>query len=65
MDNFSKEELGKALVAITSLTGKCEKAGSKLTGGTAAHSMMSTRIAALRVASALISREIEGVWREK
>ena len=35
MGNFTQEELQEALRAIHSLIGKCEKAHTKLTAGTA------------------------------
>ncbi|MFH0892144.1 MAG: hypothetical protein V1867_05180 [Candidatus Falkowbacteria bacterium] len=59
MDNFTTEELEEALRAITSTIGKCEKVLPKLTRGTSQHTLLTRRIKALNIASALIKRELK------
>jgi hypothetical protein len=56
---FSKEELEEARRAIASTISKCEKVRPKLKRGSAQHTLLVRRIRALRVASALIQRELD------
>ena len=58
MHDFTKEELEEALRAITSTIGKCEKVQPKLKESTPQHTLLIRRIKALRIASALIEREL-------
>ena len=58
MDNFSKEELEEALLAIASTISKCEKVQPKLKQGTSQHTLLVRRIKALSIASVLIEREL-------
>jgi hypothetical protein len=59
MDNYTKEELEEALRAIDSTINKCEKVQPKLKQGTSQHTLLIRRIKALRIASSLITRELE------
>lgn len=54
----SKEDLAEALRAVTSLIGKLTKVRKKLRKGTAQASLLRNRLKALRIASALIKREM-------
>lgn len=58
MDDFTKEELEEALRAIASMIGKCEKVQPKLKEGTSQHTLLIRRMRALRIASALVEREL-------
>jgi hypothetical protein len=58
MSNYTKEELEEALRAIGSTLSKCEKVLPKLKEGTSQHTLLIRRIRALRIASALIEREL-------
>ncbi len=58
-ETFTKEELEEALRAIASTISKCEKAQPKLRKGTSQHTLLARRIKALRIASALIQRELD------
>jgi hypothetical protein len=55
---FTKDELDEALRAIASTISKCEKVQPKLKQGSSQHTLLVRRIKALRVASALIEREL-------
>ena len=57
-DEYSKEELSEALRAISSLVSKCEKVRPKLRPGSAQLTLLRNRIKALRVAEALIKKEL-------
>lgn len=59
MDKFTKEELQEALRAIDSTINKCEKVQPKLKEGTPQHTLLIRRIKALRIAVALIEKELE------
>lgn len=59
MENYTKEDLEEALRAIESTISKCEKAQPKLKEGTAQHTLLVRRIKALRIASELITRELD------
>lgn len=61
MENFTKEELEEALRAIVSTISKCEKVQPKLKPGTSQHTLLIRRIKALRIASSLITRELESI----
>ena len=58
MDHYTKEDLEEALRAITSTISKCEKVLPKLREGTSQHTLLVRRIKALRIASALLMREL-------
>lgn len=55
---YSKEELSEALRAVASLIGKCVKVRKKLRKGTPQATLLKNRLKALRVASALIKKEV-------
>lgn len=57
MPTYGKTDLEEALRAITSLISKCEKVAPKLQPGTAQHTLLTRRIAALQIASSLITRD--------
>ncbi len=61
MDNYTREELEEALRAIVSTISKCEKVQPKLKPGTSQHTLLIRRIKALRIASSLITRELENI----
>jgi hypothetical protein len=58
MDKFTKEDLEEALQAIASTMSKCEKVQPKLKPGTSQHTLLTRRIKALYISSALIKREL-------
>ncbi|MCE5236385.1 MAG: hypothetical protein ABFC62_03765 [Clostridiaceae bacterium] len=60
MKDFTKNELEEALRAIASTIGKCEKVQPKLKEGTSQHTLLIRRVKALRIAAALIERELAG-----
>lgn len=60
MNYYTKEELEEALRAISSTINKCEKVLPKLKQGTSQHTLLIRRIKALHIASALITKELEG-----
>ena len=60
MSDFTKEELEEALRAIDSTISKCEKVQPKLKPSTSQHTLLVRRIKALRIASSLKTRELEG-----
>lgn len=55
---YPKEELSEALRAIVSLIGKLVKVGKKLRKGTPQATLLKNRLKALRIASALVKREM-------
>lgn len=59
MDTFTQKELEEALRAIDSTIKKCEKVQPKLKQGTSQHTLLMRRIKALRIASELITRELQ------
>lgn len=61
MENYTREELEEALRAIVSTISKCEKVQPKLKPGTSQHTLLIRRIKALRIASSLITRELESI----
>ncbi|MCL2568349.1 MAG: hypothetical protein FWE12_02780 [Oscillospiraceae bacterium] len=54
MEQFTQREVEEAERAIASLLSKCEKAQEKLAPGTSQYTLTKNRIAALRIALALI-----------
>ncbi len=60
MNSFTKDELEKALNALSSLISKCEKVQVKSTLGAAQRTLLENRIKAFQIASSLIKREMEG-----
>lgn len=60
MNNYTKEEMEEALRAISSTINKCEKVLPKLKQGNSQHTLLIRRIKALHIASALITKELEG-----
>ncbi len=58
LEQVTKEDLEEALRAIASTIGKCEKIEPKLKQGTSQHTLLTRRIKALHIASALIQREL-------
>lgn len=60
MSEFSSDEIREALRPIASLTSKSEKALLKLAPGSWQHTMLRDNIAALHIASALLSGESDG-----
>lgn len=59
MDN-TKEDMEQALEAIASMAQRSEKAQAKFAPGTAQHTLQKNRIAALRIAAALIENTLGG-----
>lgn len=57
MDDYTADELQKALRPIASLISKSEKAQQKLAPGTWQHTMLRDNLKALRLASALMRQE--------
>ncbi|HSD12183.1 MAG TPA: hypothetical protein VLC10_01375 [Patescibacteria group bacterium] len=53
-----KEDLAEALRAIVSLIGKLVKVGKRLRKGTPQATLLKNRLKALRIASALIRKEM-------
>lgn len=58
MADYTNEELQEALRAIASTISKCEKVQPKLRPGTSQHTLLARRLKALRIAEALIAREL-------
>lgn len=58
---FPMDDLAEALRAITSLTGKLTKVVQKLRKGTSQHTLATRRLKALRIASALLKKEMATV----
>lgn len=63
MDDYTKEELGEALRAITSMISKSEKAQEKLVLHKSQWTLLRNRIKALRIASSLITRALGDDYR--
>jgi len=59
MEDYSELELTQASIVITSLTHKCEKSLEKLTEKNSQQTLLINRIKGLKIALALIQREIE------
>ena len=66
MDNYSQEEIHKALLLISSTISKCEKMQHKFAEGTSQHSLLRNRIKALQISKCLIEgdRGIEAYTEE-
>jgi hypothetical protein len=62
--SFPKDDLEEALRAIRSTIDKCEKVQTKLRPGTSQATLLARRINALRIASALIERELDACSTE-
>lgn len=58
VDELTRDDLEEALRAIASTIRKCEKVEPKLARGSSQHTLLTRRIKALYVASALIEREL-------
>ncbi|MEP6903966.1 MAG: hypothetical protein ABJA66_19740 [Actinomycetota bacterium] len=58
--NYTPDDLPEALRPVASLIGKSKKAQQKLSPGTWQHSMLQDNIKALHIASALMTKEIDG-----
>lgn len=56
---FGREDLQKALTALSSMTRKAEEAQARFAPGTPQHSLQRNRIRALRLAEALTLAEVE------
>lgn len=61
MEAYTRTELEEALRALNSTLSKCEKAQPKLRPGAAQHTLLDRRIKALRIASELITRELNAL----
>lgn len=57
MDEYTKEELEKALQIVFSTIGRCEKAQPKFAEGTAQHTLLKNRIKALVISKSLLANE--------
>ncbi|RIH63507.1 hypothetical protein D1164_19730 [Mariniphaga sediminis] len=56
--SFGEKELEEALVALTSLIDKCEKAKDKLEQSSSQQTLLKRRIKALQIAVSLIKEKI-------
>ncbi len=65
MDEHNESGRQKALEAIASMAARSEKAQRKLAPGTAQHTLLQNRIAALHVAAAMIGQQPAGHSREQ
>lgn len=61
MNEYTKEELEAALLAISSVIHKCEKAQEKFPGGTSHHTLLKNRLKAMYISKALIEKELCGI----
>lgn len=59
MGNYTREELEEALRAIASIIRKIEKVQEKPTLGKSQETLIERRLNAMKIASELISREME------
>lgn len=59
MGNYTMDELGEALQAISSIIKKIEKVQEKPTLGKSQQTLIERRLKAMKIASELISREME------
>lgn len=57
MENFTSEELEKALKIISSVISRCEKMQPKFEDGTSQHTLLKNRIKAMFIARSLINGE--------
>lgn len=58
MDNYTKEEVLKALKEVTSTISKCEKMQGKFEKGTSQHSLLRNRIKAMYISKLVIENEL-------
>ena len=58
MDDFTKKAMEEALLAITSMISRTEKAKEKFAQGTSQHTLQKNRLKALNIASSLVSKEL-------
>jgi len=58
MEQFTRREVEEAERALASLLHKCECAEEKLVVGASQHTLMQNRIAALRIALALVRERL-------
>ncbi len=58
MDDFTKKAMEEALLAITSMIIRTEKAKEKFAQGTSQHTLQKNRLKALNIASSLVSKEL-------
>lgn len=61
MSDFTKEDLEKALAPIASLISKSEKAQSKVAQDTWQHTMLSSNLKALYIASPLLTKALSEI----
>ncbi|WP_047810290.1 hypothetical protein [Desulfosporosinus acididurans] len=57
MDNYTREELEKALKIVFSIISRCEKTQPKFLEGTSQHSLLKNRIKAMYISKSLITDE--------
>lgn len=57
MDNYTKDELEKALQIVSSTIIRCEKTQPKFVEGTSQHTLLKNRIKALYISKSLITDE--------
>jgi len=57
MNKYTREELDKALLLVSSTITNCEKMQPKFAEGTSQHTLLKNRIKALYISKALISKE--------
>ncbi len=65
IDFYGKEDFERALAPITSLISKSEKALSKVAQGTWQHTMLSSNLKALYIASPLLTKALSEISAEK
>ncbi|MDO9492900.1 hypothetical protein [Acetobacterium sp.] len=58
MDNYTNEELNKALREVASTISKCEKMQGKFAEGTSQHSLLRNRIKAMDISKGLIEDQL-------
>lgn len=58
MNKYTREELDKALLLVSSTITNCEKMQPKFAEGTSQHTLLKNRIKALYISKALISKWI-------
>ncbi len=58
MDDFTKKDMGEALLAIASMISRTEKAKEKFAQGISQHTLQKNRLKALNIASSLVSKEL-------
>lgn len=58
MNEYTKEEMTKALKEVSSTISKCEKMQPKFAVGTSQHTLLKNRIKAMYISKSLITDEI-------